>query len=107
MTENKPADQVQTGPWWGPLVTNVDVNPSKIEWPRDEHGTTSKLKKAFTEAAMSIKGNKQKEEVLIATIMVGLAHIRKRVVKDREVQEQRIVNIRKAAAARAPVERFK
>lgn len=105
MTEQ--AAQVQARPEWAGLVENVSDNPAQIEWPRDEHGITVALKRAFCDAASAVKGNKEKEKVLIATIMVGLAHVRKRVVKDAGVQALRIENIKKAAVARKPLERFK
>lgn len=109
MTDTKVAPQaaqVEPQAAWVALAKNVSDNPSQIEWLRDEHGITSKLKRALTEAAMSVKGNKEKEAVLIGTLMIGLAHIRKRVVKDAEVQARRIEDIRKKAEARKPLERF-
>lgn len=96
----------QARPVWADLVENVAVNPAQIEWPADEHGITSALKKAFASVGTAAKGNKQKEETIIATIMVGLAHVRKRVRKDAEVQERRLADIRRAAEARKPLERF-
>lgn len=107
MTDTKQeAAQVEPQAAWIALAKNVSDNPAQIEWPRDEHGITSKLKKALAEAAMSVKGNKEKEAVLIGTIMVGLAHVRKRVIKDGEVQARRLEDIRRKAEARKPLERF-
>jgi hypothetical protein len=106
MTEIKESPLVETAPYWHKLVANVAVNPTQIEWARDEHGITMELRKAFTQAAMKCKGNPDKEEVLIANIMIGLAHVRKRIKKDAEVQAERIADIKKKAEARKPLERF-
>ena len=108
MTEQKElvAPLVEPQPEWMALARDVAVNPALIEWPRDEHGITSELKRAFVQAAMKCKGNPDKERILIGTIMVGLAHTRKRVVKDAEIQAGRVQHIKKMAEMRKPVERF-
>lgn len=98
MTQERPA--------WADLVDNVSANPAHIQWPSDEHGITSALKKAFATVGTAAKGNAQKEETILATIMVGLAHVRKRVKLDAEVQGRRRADIRRAAEARKPLERF-
>lgn len=89
------------------LVDNAAVNPADIRWPTDEHGITSDLKKAIIAVAMAAKGNSDKEAVIIATLQVGFAHIKKRVVKDAEEQLKRIERMQAAAEARRPLERFK
>ena len=108
MTEQKElvSPVVQPQPEWMKLATNVAVNPAHIEWPRDEHGITSDLKQAIIQAAMKCKGNAAKEQILIGTIMVGLAHVRKRTKKDAEVQAARIAKTKQLAEARKPLERF-
>lgn len=88
------------------LVDKVAVNPAQIRWPTDEHGITGDLKRAITKAAMAAKGNKDKEATIIATLQVGFAHTRKRIVKDAEEQAARIERIRASAERRKPLERF-
>lgn len=88
------------------LCDNVAVNPAQIKWPTDEHGITGDLKRAITKAAMAAKGNKAKEATIIATLQVGFAHTRKRIIKDAEEQAARIERIRASAEKRKPLERF-
>jgi len=65
MTEQneRVAPVVEPQPEWMQLAREVAVNPTQIEWPRDEHGITSDLKRAFTQAAMKCKGNADNGDV--------------------------------------------
>lgn len=107
MTEIKETPLVQKAePWWAELVQNVSDNPAQVVWPRDPWGFTSELRKAITKVSGRDNGHTEKEEILIATMMVGLAHFKKRRDKNRRVQEQRLTKIKAAANKRVPLERF-
>ncbi|AGC35622.1 hypothetical protein HOS22_gp56 [Rhizobium phage RHEph08] len=93
-------------PKWATLVENVPANPANIVWPMDQWGITSDLRKALIQAAGSVKGVPEKHELILATIMVGLAHIKSRRGRDQELLKKRVGEIKAAAVRRQPLERF-
>lgn len=106
MTVASTPEAPQTEPYWAKLVRNVSDNTAAISWPRDRFGTTSDFKKEFGRAANNLGGNEEKEEILIATLYVAIAHIKARSAKDRRNKEARLAKIRKAAEDRMPLETF-
>lgn len=88
------------------LITEVSDNTAKIVWPRDEWGITSGVKKELVKAISNIRGVEFKQELLEAVLYTAIAHIKKRKVKDTAFQKLRQENIKKAAVARAPMERL-
>jgi len=95
-----------TEPTWMELVRNVSDNGAAIKWPLDRWGYTSDLRKAVVRAAANTTGNAAKEELLVATLMIALAHVKKRRDKDRRMQAERAENTLAAELAREPMERF-
>ncbi|QOE32113.1 hypothetical protein CPT_Palo_054 [Rhizobium phage Palo] len=93
-------------PAWADLVENVSANPAQIVWPTDTWGITSDLRKALMRAAGSVQGVPEKHELFVATLMVGLAHIKARRDRDVGNREKRVAEIKQAAVARRPLERF-
>lgn len=87
------------------LMDNVSDNSSLIVWPRDEWGFTSELKKAIVKIASRVP-TEEKSDLAIATLMVALAHLKKRRAKDARVAKLMLDETAKAEIAREPMERF-
>lgn len=89
-------------PEWMQLARDVSTNPAAIRWPTNALGVLAvgKLRKAIAEAASAMAGNPVKEELVIATLMVGLAHIKARRDKDKRTKEKRLGTINDIAAER-------
>lgn len=93
-------------PAWMQLARDVSDNPGNIKWPVDRWNFTSDLRKAIARAASGMGGHPDKEDLLIGTLMVALAHVKKRRDKDRRIKAQRNAYHAEQAAAREPMERF-
>lgn len=106
MTEEVKSPLVQEETPLQYLMRTVSDNPAAIQWPSDQWGFTSEVRKAISLAAGKLGGSKEKEALLIGTIMVGLAHVKKRSEKDKRNRELRLANTKRAAEARKPLERF-
>ena len=88
------------------LLTNVSANPAKLEFPRDTWGFTSAVKRVVLLAASSIKGNKEKHDLLVGTLAILIQHLVARVGTDREAETQRIAVQMKAADELRPRQSF-
>ncbi len=88
------------------LMENVSDNPAQIKWPSDQWGFTTEVKKAISSAAGRLGGSQDKHDLLIATLMVALAHVKKRHAKDVRVRAERLGKIKQQQVARQPLERF-
>lgn len=87
------------------LVANAGPNAAELKFPTDKWGFTSDVKKAVLRAASSIRGNEQKQMLMIGTLAVLQAHIRARFEPDRELAQKRIEQIEAAAQERNARER--
>ena len=88
------------------LVKNVAVNRAEVQFPSDPWGFTREVKKALLEAAALVRGNPVKLKLLTDTLVVGLAHAKKRFPEDQE-KMQNIQNTQaRYAEAREPLERW-
>lgn len=108
MTEviDSPLVEKQVEPEWMQLAREVSDNSAAVKFPTDKWGFTSDLRKALLKAAGGTNGVAAKEELLIGTIMVGLAHIKKRKDKERRLAQQRLEYQAQTAKEREPLERF-
>jgi hypothetical protein len=52
----------------------VSANPALVEFPRDEWGFTTELRKAGIQAAQRIRGNEEKHKLYIETIKILVQH---------------------------------
>lgn len=88
--ETKVPDKVE--PAWMELARNVSCNASQIRWPQNALGVAqvSSLRKAIADAANSMRGNTEKEDLVIATLLVGLAHVKARRDKDKLTKTARL-----------------
>lgn len=71
----------------------VSTNPALVEFPRDEWGFTTALRKAGLQAASNVRGNAEKHSLFIATIKVLAQHAIARLEDDAVAVEQRIKEI--------------
>jgi hypothetical protein len=57
-----------------PAVTSVSANSALVEWPRDEWGSLSNLRKELLLAASNIRGQDDKQEVFLNTLKTAAMH---------------------------------
>ena len=57
-----------------PAVTSVSANTALVEWPRDEWGSLSSLRKELLLAASNIRGQDDKQEVFLNTLKTAALH---------------------------------
>lgn len=88
------------------LVQNVSTNPAAIEWPQDQWGFTTGLRKELTSAARRVVGQDDKHDLLIATLSVALAHVRKRKEVDAVAAAEKLVAHEAARQGREAREQF-
>ncbi len=55
-------------------VTGVSANSALVEWPRDEWGSLSNLRKELLLAAGNIRGQDDKQEVFLNTLKTAALH---------------------------------
>lgn len=86
------------------LIKAAGPNAAALEFPTDQWGFTSGLKKEVLKAASSVQGQTEKHELLVGTILVLLAHIKARKDADAEYRLQRLAIQERAAIERLPRE---
>lgn len=88
------------------LLKQVTDNPAKIVFPTDRWGFTSKIKKEILYAASQVKGQTDKHDLLLGTLVLLITHIKLR--KDKDVKERKLHMERLEAAhkERLPREQF-
>jgi hypothetical protein len=64
------------------LVSAVDQNPAKVEFPADPWGFTRELRRVGLLAASNVRGQADKHITLLGTLMVLTAHVKARVESD-------------------------
>ncbi len=60
----------------------ISANPLEIEWPRDEYQMTHSLRNEIKRAAARMHNDKNKLELIKATMAVGAAHAIARYERD-------------------------
>lgn len=88
------------------LIVNVSANPAEIQFPTDKWGFTSAIRKEVLRTAANVKGQKDKHDLLVATMAVLVAHIQKRLPGDVQRRVDAQAAIAKFAAERAPREQL-
>lgn len=66
-----------------PAVTGVSANAALVEWPRDEWGSLSNLRKELLLAASNIRGQDDKQEVFLNTLKTAAMHALARFSADK------------------------
>lgn len=70
------------------LMKHANANPALLEFPRDVHGFTSPLRKEILNAAGRVGGFQDKQDLLLTTLYVAVAHVKARFAKDKASREQ-------------------
>ncbi len=65
----------------------ISANPLEIEWPRDEYQMTHNLRNEIKRAAARMHNDKNKLELIKATLVVGAAHAEARYERDTKVKK--------------------
>ena len=73
--------------------TKVSANPAMVEFPLDRWGMTSELRKAGIRAAQSVRGDPEKQALLVATLRVLAQHSAARVNSDADAVAARVAKI--------------
>lgn len=87
-------------------IANVSDNVALINFPTDQWGFTSGVRKAVLQAASRVEGQDDKHDLLVGTLSILVAHIRKRKVKDTADRELRFKRMQAAAAELLPRQTF-
>lgn len=74
-------------------------NPGLIEWPFDQYGFTTVLRKEGVRAIGRVNGNPEKAEVLLGTLQVLAQHLKARVPDQQAAIEQVVAAAENRAAA--------
>jgi hypothetical protein len=72
------------------LLKQAAKNPATIEFPRDEWGMTTELRKAGLRGAASIRGNEAKLRVYLATLSILALHAKARLDDDKASNAARL-----------------
>ena len=88
------------------LLSKVGINPAKLEFPTDKWGFTSAVKKEILKAAGNVKGQDDKHDLLLSTLLVLITHIKLRKDKDRSDREKFMKELDEAHKERLPREQY-
>lgn len=66
----------------------VPANPALVEWPRDEYGNLSNLRRELLLAASTVRGNTEKHKLFLATLGVAAQHAQARLSSDKAAIQQ-------------------
>ena len=75
------------------LAASASANPALVEFPADPWGFTRELRKVGLEAASRVKGQEDKQIVLLGTLMVLIAHTKARLEGDKAAHAERIAEV--------------
>lgn len=75
---------------------SIPTNPALLDFPQDQWGFTSELKKAVLKAASTVNAQPDKQKLLIDTLELLLAHVDARFSTDALNKEARKEQARKA-----------
>lgn len=87
------------------LITAVNTNPAKVQFPKDPWGFTADLRKIGLKVASNVRGQKDKQDVLIATLAILAAHVKGRFDEDAKYETKRRQQMQEAHAERLPRQR--
>ena len=66
----------------------VPANPALVEFPRDEYGTMSNLRRELLLAASTVRGNETKHKLFLATLGIAAQHAQSRLAADKAAIQQ-------------------
>ena len=70
------------------IKPSVPANPALVEFPRDEYGTMSALRKELLLAASTIRGNETKQKLFLETLGIAAQHSQARLAADKKAIQQ-------------------
>lgn len=82
---------------WDRLLSAVSKNPAQVEFPRDEWGMTSELRKVGLRTAAGIRGNDAKLQLFLQTLAILGRHAQARINDDKAELERRLAEREKIA----------
>lgn len=88
------------------LLAKVGTNPATLEFPTDKWGFTSAVKKEILKAAGNVKGQDDKHDLLLATLVILVTHIKARKDKDQVDRQKHYDELHKAHLERLPREQY-
>lgn len=88
------------------LLAKVGTNPAKLEFPQDRWGFTSAIRKEVLKAASAVKGQDDKHDLLLSTLLVLLTHIKARKDADAANRQKFMKELDKAHLERLPREQY-
>lgn len=75
-------------PQRAPVKPAVPANPALVEFPRDEYGTMSNLRRELLLAASNIRGNPEKHKLYLNTLGIAAQHAAARLDADKAAIQQ-------------------
>ena len=88
------------------LIAVAGANPATLVFPQDKWGFTSALKKEILKAAGSVKGQDDKHDLLLGTLVVLVTHIKARKDKDAADKVKFMRELEQAHKDRLPREQY-
>lgn len=88
------------------LLAGVGVNPAALVFPTDKWGFTSEIKKTILKAAGAVKGQDDKHDLLLSTLLVLITHIKLRKDKDHSDRMKFQSELADAHESRLPREQY-
>lgn len=79
--------------------TAVPANPALVEFPRDQWGFTSELRKAGLRAASAVRGDDEKHKLFLDTIRILAQHALARLEGDAEAVAARVKQVAEQEAS--------
>ena len=74
-----------------PVKLTVPANPALVEWPRDEWGSLSNLRRELLLAASNIRGQDDKHELYLKTLQIAAMHALARLAGDKAAVEAELL----------------
>jgi hypothetical protein len=88
------------------LLATVGTNPAALQFPQDRWGFTSAIRKEVLKAASAVKGQEDKHNLLLSTLLVLITHIKARKDADAANRQKFHEELEKAHMERLPREQY-
>ena len=88
------------------LIQEVSANPAELKFPTDKWGFTSGVRREVLKMASTVRGQKDKHDLLVGTLAILIAHIQKRLPVDAELQAKVLADRAKFEENRSHLDRI-
>lgn len=88
------------------LIKEVSVNPAELKFPTDRWGFTSAIRREVLKQAATVRGQKDKHDLLVGTLAILIAHIQKRLPIDAETQAKKVEDMQRFEQHRVHLDRI-